>query len=115
MSAHTDSLRDIAANHGWPVCDLAADEIEDLERAYALLFAENAKLRASLSTSKQAGVEPVAYLLTRPSGFAWPAMPKDLSPTTRAVHEADGTRIDALYLAAPGAAIAAREQEDKRD
>jgi len=48
MSIHIDALRDIAANHGWSVCDEAADEIEDLEKAYALLFAENAKLRADL-------------------------------------------------------------------
>jgi hypothetical protein len=48
MSIHIDALRDIAANHGWSVCDEAADEIEDLERAYALLFAENAKLRAQV-------------------------------------------------------------------
>ena len=47
MSIHIEALRDIAANHGWPVCDEAADEIQDLERAYALLFAENAKLRAN--------------------------------------------------------------------
>lgn len=65
MSTHTDALRDIAANHGWPVCDLAADEIEDLERAYALLFAENAKLRAS--TTGEA--EPVAE-------DAWPKLDK---------------------------------------
>lgn len=51
MSIHIDALRDIAANHGWPVCDEAADEIEDLERAYALLFAENAKLRADLDAA----------------------------------------------------------------
>jgi hypothetical protein len=51
MSIHIDALRDIAANHGWPVCDEAADEIEDLEKAYALLFAENAKLRAQVAPS----------------------------------------------------------------
>jgi len=47
MSVHIDALRDIA-RQGWPVCDEAADEIEDMERAYALLFAENAKLRAQM-------------------------------------------------------------------
>jgi hypothetical protein len=31
MSIHIAALRDIAAN-GWPVCDEAADEIEELER-----------------------------------------------------------------------------------
>lgn len=46
MSIHTDDLRDIANNHGWSVCESAADEIDDLEKAYGLLFAENAKLRA---------------------------------------------------------------------
>jgi hypothetical protein len=52
MSTHIDALRDIAANHGWPVCDEAANEIEQLEQevaelkeAYALLFKENALLR----------------------------------------------------------------------
>lgn len=51
MSLHIDALRDIARN-GWPVCDEAADEIEELERAYALLFAENAKLRAQIPDAK---------------------------------------------------------------
>lgn len=53
MSIHTEDLRSIAANHGWGVCDLAADELENNEKAYALLFAENAKLREALA-SKQA-------------------------------------------------------------
>jgi hypothetical protein len=50
MSTNTDALRNIAANHGLAVClavcEEAADEIKDLEKAYALLFAENAKWRA---------------------------------------------------------------------
>ena len=46
MSIHIDTLRDIASNGGYGVCDEVADEIEDHERAYALLFNENAKLRA---------------------------------------------------------------------
>jgi hypothetical protein len=49
VSIHTDDLRDLAASHGHGVCDLAADEIEDLERAYELLFAENARLTAALA------------------------------------------------------------------
>ena len=32
MSIHTDALRDIGDNHGWPVCSEAADEIEMLEK-----------------------------------------------------------------------------------
>lgn len=66
MSNHTDALRDIAANHGWPVCDLAADKLEDHEKAYALLFAENAKLRKELE-SERASMQsaPVA------EPFAW--------------------------------------------
>lgn len=28
MSLHIDALRDIAANHGWSVCDEIADELE---------------------------------------------------------------------------------------
>jgi hypothetical protein len=42
MSLLADDLRD-AAMH--PICDLAADEIEDLERAYELLFTEVGDLR----------------------------------------------------------------------
>ena len=55
MSIHIDDLRDAAANKGIGVCDLAADEIEDLEKAYALLFAENAKLRAALESVRITG------------------------------------------------------------
>jgi hypothetical protein len=46
MSTITEDLRGIAMNHGWPVCAEAATEIEELEEAYALLFAEHGKLRA---------------------------------------------------------------------
>ncbi len=53
MSIHIDDLRDIAANHGWPVCDLAADEIEDLEKAYALLFSENSRHVAELAAARE--------------------------------------------------------------
>lgn len=42
-----------------------------------------------------------AYLMTRPSGFAWPLMPKDVTPEWRAFCEAEGTRIEALTSAAP--------------
>jgi hypothetical protein len=44
MSIHVDDLRNTCGLLG----ELAADEIEDMEKAYALLFAENAKLRAAL-------------------------------------------------------------------
>lgn len=53
MSIHVEDLREIARNHGWPVCDLAADEIEDLEKAYELLFAENARLSKELEHWKR--------------------------------------------------------------
>lgn len=45
MSIHIDDLREAAANRGLGFCDDVADELEDLEKAYALLFAGNAKLR----------------------------------------------------------------------
>lgn len=48
MTTIVDMLRDLAINQGLPVCDEAAGEIEDLEKAYGLLFKENAKLRAEL-------------------------------------------------------------------
>lgn len=45
--------------------------------------------------------EPSAYLLTRSSGFAWAAMPSEITPETRAAHAADGVRIQPLTFAAP--------------
>ena len=45
MSIHVEDLRDIADNHGWHVCNLAADEIEKLET-------ENASLRTQLSAAR---------------------------------------------------------------
>ncbi|MBQ0917503.1 hypothetical protein KBW71_03540 [Hydrogenophaga aromaticivorans] len=50
MSITTDALREIGGNHGWPICEEAADEIDDLERAYALLFEENSNLKVELAT-----------------------------------------------------------------
>ncbi len=44
MSADIDALRDIGTNQGWLVCAEAADEIESLERAYALLLTEKLRL-----------------------------------------------------------------------
>lgn len=48
MSIFVDDLRSVGAAHGLLVCEQAADEIEDLERAYALLYEENTKLQAEL-------------------------------------------------------------------
>lgn len=53
MSITTDALREIGGNHGWPICEEAADEIDDLERAYALLFEENSSLKVELATLRQ--------------------------------------------------------------
>jgi hypothetical protein len=50
MSIYVDDLR----SHCGILGEAAADEIEDLEKAYALLFEENAKLRAALA----APIEP---------------------------------------------------------
>lgn len=58
------------------------------------------------------GQGAAAYLMTRPSGTAWPLMPKDVTPEWREACAADGTSIQALYLAAPSTATAAREQEE---
>ncbi len=44
MSIHVDALRDLGGLLG----EEAADEIESLEKAYELLFAEHGKLRAVL-------------------------------------------------------------------
>lgn len=60
MSTHIDALRDIASNHGWAVCDEAADEIEDMERAYELLFAENAKLRSQIDELSKSPAQLIA-------------------------------------------------------
>lgn len=50
----------------------------------------------------QAGAQQaVAYLMTRPSGFAWPLMPKDMTPEWREVCAAERTTIEPLYRAAP--------------
>lgn len=57
--------------------------------------------------NKEGAGVPVAYLLTRPSGFAWPLMPKDITPETRAVFEADGARVEPLFLATPPAVMPA--------
>lgn len=51
MSIHIETLRDLAANHGHPVCDEVTDEIEDMEKAYELLFKENAELKAALTAT----------------------------------------------------------------
>ncbi|MCT8174350.1 hypothetical protein [Variovorax sp. CY25R-8] len=40
--------------------------------------------------------EPVAYLLTRPSGFAWSAMAREMTSAARAAHEGDGVCIEPL-------------------
>ena len=45
MSIHVDDLRNTCGLLG----ELAAAEIEDLEKAYALLFAENARLASRLA------------------------------------------------------------------
>jgi cell division protein FtsB len=45
MSTLVDYLRDGPSQL---TCDEAADEIESLEKSYALLFAENAKLRQAI-------------------------------------------------------------------
>jgi hypothetical protein len=58
--------------------------------------------RASLSTSKQAGAEPVAWAIPRSRQFSWE--PQDARYWTALVP-----------TAAPGAAIAAREQEAPSD
>jgi hypothetical protein len=52
MSILTNDLRDIAANHGWGVCDEAADEIEALEKTNELLLAENSHLRSQLAAAQ---------------------------------------------------------------
>ena len=45
MSIYIDDVREIGQNHGWSVLELVADEIEDTEKACALLFSENGKLK----------------------------------------------------------------------
>jgi len=70
-----------------------------VEFARAILAARPTS--AAECTAPMQPSEAVAYLLTRPSGFQWTAMPKDITPDTRAVHESDGVRIEALALAAP--------------
>lgn len=60
MSIIVDDLRDMPH----PLGDMAADEIESLERAYELLFKENAKLRAQADQQAQ----PVAHMF--PSDLA---------------------------------------------
>lgn len=66
MSIHIDALREIAANHGWGVCDLAADEIEDMEKAYELLFEENSKNKQR-AAEEAAIVDKIWDLFGRPS------------------------------------------------
>lgn len=48
MSIFVDDLRSVGIAHGLAVCEQAADEIEDLERAYALLYEENKQFRSRL-------------------------------------------------------------------
>lgn len=47
MSIHTEDLRNVACMSGFNVCDLAADDIEALEKENALLLAERDRLRAA--------------------------------------------------------------------
>jgi len=54
MSIYTSALRDIANNHGWGVCEEAAQEIDEMEETYALLFKENATLRARVEELRRA-------------------------------------------------------------
>lgn len=73
----------------------------------AMLVAAQTKERTMSDDNKEGAGVPVAYLLTRPSGFAWPLMPKDITPETRAVFEADGARVEPLFLATPPAVMPA--------
>ncbi len=68
MSIHIDALRDMAANEGCQVCDLVADEIEDMERAYALLFAECAKLRKAHDAAR-AELDAIYHPENQPSQY----------------------------------------------
>lgn len=48
MNIFIDALRSVGKEHGLLVCEQAADEIEDLERAYAELYEENKQFRSRL-------------------------------------------------------------------
>jgi hypothetical protein len=69
MSIHVDDLRNSCGLLG----ELAADEIEDMEKAYALLFAENAKLKAEIerltaAPAQQAPSERADVLMAQDRG-----------------------------------------------
>lgn len=158
MSDIINALRDIAANHGWPVCDEAADEIETLEKRYdelassatrhlereaqagavqaarleglhgfLLSCAVKANTFLDAATIRDWAKEIASLAATQPSaapgdgqgavpiGYTSPGAVKRLLE-----REDDSLTVDAescagcdvpVYLAAPGAAIATREQE----
>ena len=59
MSIYVDDLRDVGNHHGHQICELAADEIDELEAKRDKLAALNAELlavlQAILRCSKESG------------------------------------------------------------
>jgi hypothetical protein len=65
----------------------------------------NAGFDLAMNSPRAAPVaaEPIAWLCTRPSGLAWALMPREMTPETRKMLEADNVVITPLVRPSPSA------------
>ena len=134
-SLNSDDARDMVARHQKACIEFAsAPNIADRDECHAEMIAARTALVAALVVQPvqptpscphkdeprgcnrircQLGkvcVEPspaaIAYLLTRPSGFSWAAVPREISPVLREMLLKDNVKIEPLYAhSAPAATL----------